>query len=57
MTNSKGGKITHVMADGTRTDDPLKYLCAHPNVTIPPLALRIIGEIMAGKCHEDETLT
>lgn len=57
MTNSKGGKITHTMADGTQTDDPLVYLEAHPEVTIPPLATRIIGEIMAGNCRENKAHT
>lgn len=55
MTNSRGGKITHTMADGTPTDDPLVYLKAHPDVTIPPLAARIIGEIMSGNCREKTT--
>lgn len=55
--NSRGGRITHTMADGTKLDEVSGYLASHPEVEIPPVALRILGEILTGKHRDSETRT
>lgn len=52
MPNSMGGKITHIMVDGTVLDDISDYLSPH-DVEIPPVVLRIV----AGMLTEKKALT
>lgn len=55
--NSCGGRVTHTMADGTELNEVSGYLARHPEVEIPPVALRILGEILTGKHRNSETRT
>lgn len=54
LLNSKGGRIIHIMADGTETEDLNAYIESHPEIDIPPVALRVMQSIFARSLPKNE---